>query len=83
MATLPTVDWTTNDLRVRADTARIQGLLLAASIDIGKLDGKRGPKSRAGLRIFQIRTNSGDGRGHADEIIGEKCWESLLTGKKH
>lgn len=82
MAELPVLDWRKQNTAYDAMTERVQGLLAAADCYTDRLDGRRGPKSLAALRTFQIRSNSGDGRGGADMFIGPRTWESLLLGKR-
>lgn len=84
MATLPRLDWRQQALQFDPMTERVQSLLAAAECypKTSLIDGKRGPVSINGLETFQIRYNCGDGKGNADLIIGDRTWESLLTGKK-
>lgn len=79
---LPNVDWRSQNASHNEMDERIQGLLKAAECYSGDIDGLRGPKSQAGLAAFQRATNSGDGRGGADLMIGSKTWQSLLLGKR-
>ena len=65
----------------------LQGLLLAAGygpdglVDpkTGRPDGKAGAKTKAALGAFQAKTNTGDGKGHADHIVGAGTWSALIT----
>lgn len=64
----------------------LQGLLLATRLypakglvgADGRPDGYAGPTTRQRLGDFQIRTNTGDGKGNPDYIVGPKCWKALI-----
>ena len=63
----------------------LQGLLLAAGEGPaglvganGRPDGIGGPGTQAALGRFQVRTNTGDGRGHADYVAGANTWRALI-----
>jgi hypothetical protein len=63
----------------------LQGLLLAAGFGPSGLvnarglpDGIAGAATRRYVGEWQVRTNTGDGRGHADYIVGDGTWTSLI-----
>lgn len=67
------------------DVGRLQGLLLAQGYGPTGLVGKDGkPDKKAGAMTkkyvgqFQVKTNTGDGEGHADFVVGEGTWTALL-----
>lgn len=67
------------------DVGRLQGLLLAQGYGPSGLVGKDGkPDKKAGAMTkkyvgqFQVKTNTGDGEGHADFVVGEGTWTALL-----
>lgn len=68
-----------------ADVKRLQGLLLAQGYgpsglvaSNGKPDGRAGEITKKYVGQFQVKTNTGDGKGHADYIVGEGTWTALL-----
>lgn len=86
-ATLQRLDLTHADKKTVTgpDVGRLQGLLLAQGYGPTGLVGKDGkPDKRAGALTkkyvgqFQVKTNTGDGKGHADYIVGEGTWTGLL-----
>lgn len=92
--TAPTLEYAmdTLDLRTADRTPvlgrhvdNLQGLLLAAGEGPdglvganGRPDGIGGAKTQAALGRFQVRTNTGDGRGHADYVVGANTWRALI-----
>jgi len=72
-------------VRGNADMERLQGLLLAQGYGPGGLvgsngrpDGIGGSATKRYVGQFQVRHNTGDGKGHADYIVGEGTWTALL-----
>lgn len=63
----------------------LQGLLLAAGYGPsglvganGRPDGIAGRATQGAVGDWQRRTNTGDGRGNADYIVGDGTWKSLI-----
>lgn len=63
----------------------LQGLLLAAGYgptglvgSNGRPDGVAGPATKNAVGDWQRRTNTGDGKGNADFIVGDGTWKSLI-----
>ena len=63
----------------------LQGLLLAAGYGprgligpSGRPDGVGGPLTKYYVGEWQKRTNTGDGRGNADYLVGTGTWKSLI-----
>ena len=64
----------------------LQGLLLAAGYgpkglvdpNTGRPDGIAGKTTKACVGDWQVKTNTGDGHGHADFIVGVGTWKSLI-----
>jgi len=68
-----------------ADVGRLQALLLAHGYGPAGLVGKNGrpdrlagPATKKIVGQFQAKYNTGDGKGHADYIVGEGTWSALL-----
>lgn len=81
MAKLPTLDWRSQHLTFDPMDERVQALLKVDDNYSGLLDGKRGPISIAGMKAFQVEHHCGGAGGQPDLWVGDKTWESLLTGK--
>jgi len=63
----------------------LQGLLLAAGYGPtglvgtnGKPDGVGGAKTKEYVGQWQVKTNTGDGKGHADYVVGDGTWKSII-----
>jgi hypothetical protein len=63
----------------------LQGLLLAAGYGPaglvgknGRPDGIAGKTTQACVADWQVKTNTGDGNGNADLIVGAGTWKSLI-----
>ena len=79
----PALDWRRKSRKVDPWTSTVQGLMQARGFYLKyKIDGKRGAGSIAEFARFQIAYNCGDSHGHADKLVGDKSWESLIFGRK-
>lgn len=64
----------------------LQGLLLATGLygptgligSNGHPDGIAGRVTKSAVDDWQRRTNTGDGKGNADSIVGDRTWKSLI-----
>lgn len=72
-------------VRGNPDMERLQGLLLAQGYgpsglvgSNGRPDGIGGTATRRYVGQFQVKHNTGDGKGRADYIVGEGTWTALL-----
>lgn len=84
LAMLPTLDLrkvkrghSTTYLRApKAHILSLQGLLTARGAYSGRVDGIAGPVTKQAVGALQKRTNTGNGRGGADYIVGENTWKA-------
>ncbi|QAY70450.1 M15 family metallopeptidase [Xylanimonas protaetiae] len=56
----------------------LQGLLNGTQRYHLPVDGVGGPATRDALADWQVFTNTGDGQGHADLVVGKSVWKSLM-----
>lgn len=63
---------------MQGSTREIQNILTKIGIDVGNIDGKRGPKTRAGIKRFQKIF----GLKMVDGIAGPETWKYLNKAKK-
>lgn len=86
-------DWTMKKLDLRnahktpvrdPEVKKLQGLLLARGVSPigltkdGKPDGVAGATTRKRVGELQAKTNTGDGKGNADFIVGAGTWTVLI-----